>query len=289
MACTHKALLSAYQDCISTKRMSATEDDPVVSVLPIHLSTALFPNIHLHQFPLLTRPLQVPPSAAQSGKKVRARLKHKAARLEVHVPVDTRPEVWNKERGQELGQARTTDDSEKDMDSKKEKAPVADQHLSEVRLRSEQIPNKGAYMLGIVRDGHIHLHPISQTHQLRPTLTYMDVHLRKSRRSRVGVDDDSDSDDGPPPDPDDPNPPAPVKKRTKSSDGRGERSGLTVARREMLHAMREEEEEPWQDFEYHDGETEEAAEAFNAIFSKSDDKLACTSDLASFFKNISGL
>lgn len=131
--------------------MPELEDDPIVSVLPIHISDALAPNIHLHQYPLLTRPLQVPPSAAQSGKKIHARLKPKAARLEVHVPVDTRPEVWNKDRGQELGQARVTDDAEKDMGSKK--SNNADPRLTEVRMRSEKIDSRGAYMLGIVRDG----------------------------------------------------------------------------------------------------------------------------------------
>lgn len=128
-------------------------DDPVVAVLPVHLSTALAPNIHLHQYPLLTRPLQVPPSAAQSGKKIKARFKPRAARLEVHVPVDTRPEVWNRDRAQELGRARATDDAEKNMESKKGKESSADQRLSEVRMRSERISERGAYMLGIVRDG----------------------------------------------------------------------------------------------------------------------------------------
>ena len=133
--------------------MSEPSADPVVAVLPIHLSTTLSPNIHLHQFPLLTRPLQVPPSAAQSGKKIHARLKPKAARIEVHVPMDTRPEVWNKDRGQELGQARAIDDAERSTESKKGKESTTDQRLAEVRMRSEQIPQKGAYMLGIVRDG----------------------------------------------------------------------------------------------------------------------------------------
>lgn len=137
----------------STLPMSTSADDPVVAVLPIHLSTALSPNIHLHQFPLLSRPLQVPPSAAQSGKKIRARLKPKCSRIEVHVPVDTRPDVWNKDRAQELGQARATDDAEKNFASKKGKEPAADQRLSEVRMKSEQTPQRGAYMLGVVRDG----------------------------------------------------------------------------------------------------------------------------------------
>lgn len=286
--------------------MSRPEDDPVVSVLPIHLSTSLSPNVHLHQFPLLTRPLQVPPSAAQSGKKIRARLKQKSARLEVHVPVDTRPEVWNKERAQELGQARIVDDAEKDMISKQEKDSNVDPRLTEVRMRSEQVPSKGAYMLGIVRDGQLHLHPISQTHQFRPTLSYMDVFHRKARRKPNG-EEDSDDDDGPPPDPDDPNPPSLVKKELKvvgetkevtvsvrKTDDKGMNSqslsgGMSVIRREMLQALREEEDEPWQEYTYCDGESEEASEAFNSVFSKSDQKLSCQSDLTTFLKSIPGL
>src|ERR1700730_8246464 len=53
--------------------------------------------------------------------------------------------------------------------------------------------------------GQLHLHPISETHPLRPTLTYLDALSRKSRR-RFGVGSGSDSDDGPPPDPDEPAP-----------------------------------------------------------------------------------
>ena len=133
--------------------MATTDDDPIVSVLPIHLSTSLAPNVHLHQFPLLTRPLQVPPSAAQSGKKIRARLKPKAARLEVHVPVDSRKEVWNKERSEEMGKARATDDVENNI-GKKRVTEDEDHRLSEIRLRSEEVPGRGAYMLGVVRDGN---------------------------------------------------------------------------------------------------------------------------------------
>ena len=120
-------------------------------------------------------------------------------------------------------------------------------------------------------EGHLHLHPISQTHQFRPTLTYMDVFHRKNRR-RANGDDDSDSDDGPPPDPDDPNPPAQVKKEPKAAgeakevtvslrktDDKGmgaqsSSSGMSAVRREMMQAIREEEDEPWQELKYCDGE-----------------------------------
>jgi len=276
----------------------------LVSVLPIHLAIALSPNLHIHQYPLLTRPLQVPPSAVQSGKKIRARFKPKSARVEVHVPVDLRPEVWNRERGEELGRARLQDDQEHGLDPKASEA--ADPRLTEVRMRSEQVQHKGAYMLGIIRDGHLYLHPIQETHQLRPSLTYLDVFHRKTQRRKAG-DSDSDSDDGPPPDPDDPMSVA-VKKEPKAStsgdakdiqvsikkaDDKNSQSavGLTAVRREMLLIMRNEEEEAWQDLNFYDGETEEAGLSFDSIFvdAQSELKLSCDSNLTNFIKSIPGL
>lgn len=104
---------------------------------------------------------------------------------------------------------------------------------------------------------------------MRPTLTYLDVLSRKSRRAR-GAGSDSDSDDGPPPDPDEPAP-APVPKKEKKSagdarevqvaarktddkGGQNLQGGLSTIRREMLIAIRAEEDEAWQDFDYYDGE-----------------------------------
>jgi DNA-directed RNA polymerase III subunit RPC5 len=267
------------------------EEDPIVTTLPIHYSDTLAPNVHIHQYPLLTRPLHVPPSAAASGKRIRARIKPTVKRLEVHLPLDTRQEVWNSERGKLLGQARVDDDREKNQDmqsgAKNTTREVIEPRLSEVRMQSEQIGQRGIYMLGIVRDGvHIffhlcgscqraklgklHLHPISETHQLRPTLTYLDVIHRKSRRR--GAESDDESDDGPPPDPDEP-PPAPVEKKErkpatdakdiqvsarKSADDKNAsnslQGGLSAGRREMLIALRAEEDEPWEELEFFSGE-----------------------------------
>ena len=113
--------------------------------------------------------------------------------------------------------------------------------------------------------GKLHLHPISETHQFRPALTYMDILTRKTKR-RGGGGSDDDSDDGPPPDPDEPAPaPAPKKEKKpsaeakevqvairKSADDRGMSfaGGLTAVRREMLTAIRTEEDERWEEYEY---------------------------------------
>lgn len=133
--------------------MDVHDDDPVVNVLPIHYSDALAPNIHIHQYPLLNRPLQVPPSAELSGKRIRARIKPKVKQLEIHVPADTRPEFWNSDKAKELGTARIDDDREKNQETKGKQREGEEPRLGEVRMRSEQIKHKGVYMLGIVRDG----------------------------------------------------------------------------------------------------------------------------------------
>lgn len=134
--------------------MEPQQEDRLVSVLPIHFSNSLTPSIQLHQFPLLTRPLQVPPSAAASGKRIRARLKPNVKRLEVHVPVDARTEVWNAERSRELGAVRVQDDKEKNQEQNKLKQREGEEpRLTETRLRSEPIPQIGAYVLGVIRDG----------------------------------------------------------------------------------------------------------------------------------------
>ena len=130
-------------------------DDRIVSVLPIHLSNNLAPNLQLHQYPLLNRSLEVPPSASVSGKRIRARLKHTTRRLEVHVPVDPRPEVWNAEKSKELGVGRMEDDKEKNQVSGGKLKEGEEPRLSEVRYRSEEIPHVGAYLLGVVRDGEL--------------------------------------------------------------------------------------------------------------------------------------
>ena len=128
-------------------------DDEVVGVMPIHYTNTLAPNVLVLQFPLLTRPLEVPPSAAASGKRIKARIKPNVRKLEVHVPADIRPEVWNKERAAILGTARLEDDKERHQEPKVKQREGEQPRLSEVRMSSEEIPRAGTYMLGVVRNG----------------------------------------------------------------------------------------------------------------------------------------
>jgi len=278
-------------------------DDEILSVLPIRYSTGHSPDIQIHQFPLLTRPLQVPPSAASIGKRITARVKSQVRRLEVHLPADTRPEVWNMERTKELGAARAEDDREKKQEPKGKELVGEEPRLSEIRMQSEEIPHKGDYMLGVVRDGQLHLHPISQTHQFRPTLTYLDMQSRKNKKNRSG--DEYDSDEGPPPDPDEPVPMPTAKKEKKPAGDAREvqvtarkvddksggqvQGGLSAVRREMLQAIRAEEDEDWEELQFYDVTTIESGEVFEGVFSQSDNVLECKTDITTFLKEIQGL
>lgn len=131
------------------------EEDEIVASLPIHYSEHLHPNLHLHQFQLLSRPLLVPPSAAAAGKTIKARFKPKSGRYEIHVPNDVRPEVWDSAKGRDLGAARFEEDREEAALHEvifKEKDP-REMRLNETRLVSEPVPHAGTYVLGAVRDG----------------------------------------------------------------------------------------------------------------------------------------
>ncbi|KAF9015301.1 DNA-directed RNA polymerase III subunit Rpc5 [Cyathus striatus] len=280
---------------------TSTDDEPI-AVIPIHYSNVLSPHVHIHQFPLLNRPLIAPPSSVTDGKGISARIKPNVRKLEIHVPADTRPEVWSTEKAKLLGTARLEDDREKNQDTRGT-AGQEEPKLTEIRLQSEEIRQRGSYFLGILRNGKLHLHPINETHQLRPTLTYLDLLSRKNKRSRNGGENDSDSDDGPPPDPDEPVMQLPAKKErkvagdakevhvtTRRGDDKGVVAGqgaLSAVRREMLHLIRVEEDEEWQSLEFCG--SPEAEVSFERIFSQSDEKLQCSESTSSFLKKIDGL
>jgi len=123
-------------------------DDTVVASLPIYLSTALVPNLQLYQYPLLQRPLQPPPSAKIAGKKINARFKPETDVIEIHIPFDTREDVWNKKQGREYGQHRAEEDGQKAI-SKEER------RLDDLRLKSERIREGAVYMVGVIRDSKL--------------------------------------------------------------------------------------------------------------------------------------
>lgn len=234
----------------------------LLATIPILLSDSLGDDLQLHQFPLLSRPLEVPPSARLAGKKITSRRKNDAGRMEIRLPLDLRQDIWNKERGLELGDARAQDDNPA---IPAQQQPGEENRLTHLRLRSELVPDRAAssYMIGVLHENVLHLHPVSEIHQFKPSLTYLDVLSRPTRRK--ASDSDDSEDDGPPPDPDEPVPaPAPKAKKekgkeveakeitvsAKKADDANLQGGLSTMRREMLLGMRKEQEEAWVDYDF---------------------------------------
>lgn len=250
-------------------------DDPVVSVIPIQLSSGLDPHLQLHQYPLLTRPLVVPPSASRAGKTISARRKPVADRLEIHVPFDTREEVWNARRGLEYGDARSEEDGKKS-------SAREERRLEELRLQSERVTHRGIYMLGVWRGDRLHLHPISATYKFRPHLGYIDVLSQKTRRKSA---DDEESEEDPGVEDDKNARPKKGKKDTREvhmvarkTDGTYS-SSMSDTRREMLRAIGAEESEGWVPIKYYDEDA--SAKLLDQIVVPNDTLLECTSTLAS--------
>jgi len=281
------------------------EGDVVRHSIPIYFTNSLAPNLHLHQYPLLTRSLAVPPSAELAGKRIRARYKPKCGKVEVHVPLDTRSDVFNAEKGREMGEGRAEEDRLEAGENVKAKAKDEDEdrqyRLNEVRMASEKVPMQGVYMIGVMRDGELHLQPITETLQLRPTMGYLDA-LSKKSNSRHGAGSDSDE-DGPPPDPDDPTPVAPTPKKEKKAAGpakevqvtarkvdpSGQLGGLSSVRREMLLKIREEADEKWENLDWRSATTAESEDTFESLFSSKHDPLTCTSSIVDVLADIKGL
>ncbi|CAG7847317.1 SubName: Full=Uncharacterized protein {ECO:0000313/EMBL:CCA72043.1} [Serendipita indica DSM 11827] len=226
------------------------DDDPIVSVIPIQLSTTFDPRLQLHQYPLSSRPLAPPPSAKRAGKAITARIKPLSDRLEVHVPFDTREEVWNQRRGLEYGDARYEEDGRKPHAGREE------HRLDELRLRSEQVPHRGTYMVGLLRGNRLYLHPVAATHKLRPHLGYIDVLSQKARRRPAGEEDDDENDaehEG------EEREEKKSKKEAREvhliarkTDGTLSASGISDMRREMLRTLAAEEAEAWVPIRYSD-------------------------------------
>lgn len=228
----------------------------------------------------------------------------------MHVPADTRADVWNPDRARELGAARGEEDNDENYGvaaaattskSKIKEDPPA-RKLAEIRMRSEPTADRAVYMLAVVRDGELHLHPVSRTLQFRPTMSYLDVLARKTKPRRHGAD--SDSDDGPPPDPDEPPPPPTAKAKSKAAPEAREvqlsvkkanddkmaqaLGGLTQVRKDMLIKLREEAEETWEDWDYRDSDTQQAHESLDKIVSQSREPLKCDTTTSKFYRDVPG-
>lgn len=162
-------------DEASDDDLDDASDDEVVARLPIYMSTSLYPNVQMFQYPLNTRTISAPSWAIDRGKTITTRVKEAVGRVEVEVPVDAGQSVWREERARDLGYVQDVNELNGSMDleggarsrDKKSKGKEKDEKKKEkkwgdkMRMRSEVVPNATGYYSGMIHDGASHLFLVS--------------------------------------------------------------------------------------------------------------------------------
>ncbi|WVQ70739.1 hypothetical protein IAR50_000261 [Cryptococcus sp. DSM 104548] len=240
-------------------------DDEPVATLPVYMSSALLQQggVDIYQYPLQHRDISVPTWARDRGKTISARVKENAARVEVEIPVDAGTAYWREDRASDLGfvvDVANGDDGTvggygfggKEKDGKgKGKAPKKREEKwgDKMRLSSELVPNASGYYTGLIRDGALHLCPVSRVFQFRTSLGYLDAADQKGKKGFKS--NDSDDEDaakkkkGPPP---------PVKPRRVLDDEENDGTGSIKDFRNKMWAMaQKEDEDEWVPYQWKAG------------------------------------
>ncbi|GAA6001863.1 hypothetical protein JCM10207_002356 [Rhodosporidiobolus poonsookiae] len=288
------------------------EDDPVVRRLPVYYSPQFLHSLALLQYP--DRPPHpdsahplLPPSLqpdwandpAQSAGKLSTKYKPKTQHLEITVPMEKHPDRWNEDTAKVLAQGVVEDrdrereraqegkrgrrkrkDAADDEDEQRYKEDKEARRLDKMVLASTGVPEVTSYLVGVVKNDALHLNPVNQTFQLRPSLTYLDNLLaieRRAKRAAQAGEDDTDDDVSD----------TELKKEeakavqvsVKSGDavGKGPLGGGNGRAGASLFApLRAEEMESWKPLEHHHARTDAASKAFNRLFAPTKQKLTST-------------
>ncbi|KDN40686.1 hypothetical protein K437DRAFT_227221 [Tilletiaria anomala UBC 951] len=284
---------------IASADMDPQDDPNLLASIPVYIARSIphGTSLQVFQYPNYPagRPLPIPTSAQERGLKESARWRSQANWVEVDLPIDMRAQVYNHETGKELGQnlenegktkkVKREDDETSERKSKK---------LEKIKLQSCEVPNTTRYLVGVMRDGALHLTNLNHVLQLRPSLHHLDANdiaeADARRRQREGGPDGAGSGDeggagsGR----------AAAKARAvtvsvKEDANSSTKSGAVGDKwEEMMLAQRKAEGEPWIPLTWLNEETPQAKKTFNAqLFAGSKTQLACTAAPADYLaKNL---
>jgi DNA-directed RNA polymerase III subunit RPC5 len=186
--------------------VKSSQSGELLASLPVYMSNSLpsSSTLQVFQYPTYPkgRPLPFPQSARERGLQAAMRTRPNAKRVEIELPLDLRPGVYNTDRGEEFGEGAAAagpigpgpkganapssaiKGGEKRVKSEfggyqSFSSPSADlanrKKLERTRLESLLMPHQTKYMLGVIRDKAVHLTPVDSVHQLRPSMHYIDA------------------------------------------------------------------------------------------------------------------
>ncbi|KAJ2959967.1 hypothetical protein NQZ79_g4564 [Umbelopsis isabellina] len=268
--------MAAEPEASTSNSINVTEEeDEIVQEIPVYLSTKLAQNLYLFQYPL--RQLPFKPETGPCA----ARIKPKSNMLEVDIPLDTRAPTYDKARGDDLAAAvsgekfKTVYDQD---DSDYSGRPQTRALLDKQTLGSTLIPSKTKYLVGVLRDKELHVTPLTNTVQLRPTLSYIDKSDEKEKASMKRAQQEE------------------VKEEPKAPVGKAQTVQMSVinaenenAPRKNMYSMavRNADDESWVKLEYFDETTIAADAMYGDLFSSSKEPLIPTSTNESYADSIS--
>lgn len=165
------------------KKAHSNGGDQLLASLPVYYNTSLpsTSSLQIFQYPTYPRskPLPLPDSARSRGLHPALRYRPKAKRVEMELPLDLRPTVYDLDKGEEYARgaaAGGTIGSGPKSATQKVKKEVKreygtyDAHsngkrrLEKTRLESSQVPHQTRYMIGVIRDGRYKKRTNRQVH-----------------------------------------------------------------------------------------------------------------------------
>ncbi|KAK7003517.1 DNA-directed RNA polymerase III subunit RPC5 [Biomphalaria glabrata] len=162
------------------------DDDPVIDEIDVYLSKSLADNLYLMQYPL--RPLN---RGYGNFDHLSARIKPQQKRIEMSLGLDTYSKNYSRSKGEQIavnvdGNAHTSSDrffSSSKMDKIILSCPPYVKTFSNCQ-----------YAAGLLKDGELHLTPVSAVVQMRPSFDYLDkADTRHRSESSVATTDGGES------------------------------------------------------------------------------------------------
>ncbi|TNY21812.1 Sin-like protein conserved region-domain-containing protein [Rhodotorula diobovata] len=212
---------------------SDDEDDPIVRRLPVYYTPHFLESLCLLQYPDrpphpdTAHPL-VPPALrpdwprdpTPSAGRLQAKYKPNTQHLELTLPMEKHPDRWNEDEAQKYAAGVVEDrdrqrerdlenqgkkgkgrrrrkDVQDDEEEQRYREEKESRRLDKMVFASTGVPEVTSYLVGVVKNDALHLNPVNQTFQLRPSLTYLDNLLaieRRNKRQAQQNDDDDESD-----------------------------------------------------------------------------------------------
>ncbi|GAA6050482.1 hypothetical protein JCM3770_002617 [Rhodotorula araucariae] len=299
------------------------DEDPIVRRLPVYYTPHYLESLCLLQYP--DRPPHpdsahplLPPSLrpdwprdpSTSAGRLQAKYKPHSQHLELVLPIEKHPDRWNEDDAQRYaaglvedrdrqrereheakkgkGRRRRKDNgAQEDEDEQRYREEKESRRLDKMVYASTGVPEVTSYLVGVVKNDALHLNPVNQTFQLRPSLTYLDNLLAIERRNKRQAQQNDDDDESDVSDTELKKEAAKavqvsIKQQQAQQQNGGQaqnpmaRGGNGRAGASLFDPLRAEEAEDWKPVKHYHANTEAAEDAFKRLLAKTDKKLTST-------------